>query len=225
MASRGNIAEPRRPAPRLYLSVPLVGGRASIDPALVSAALGATLSAADVAAVLLRLPATDDRSLINQAKSFVPTVHDRGVALLLQDRPDIAVRAGADGAHMSDLEEFEGALATLKPDRIVGCGALTTRHDAMLVAEKGADYVMFGEPDAGGHRPSFETILERVAWWSEVFEIPCIGWAGSAAEIEPIVKAGADFVAVGDWIFLDTRGPVKAITEAAAHLALVETDA
>src|SRR4051812_36873129 len=98
MASRGNIAEPRRPAPRLYLSVPLVRGRTSIDPALVSAALGATLSAADVAAVLLRLPATDDRSLINQVKSCASTVQDRGAALLLEGHPDIAVKAGADGA-------------------------------------------------------------------------------------------------------------------------------
>ena len=49
--------------------------------------------------------------------------------------------------------------------------------------------------------------------------------SGSAEEIEPIAKAGADFIAVGDWIFLDNRGPVEAITDAAARLALVGTDA
>jgi thiamine-phosphate pyrophosphorylase len=183
------------------------------------------LGATDVAAVLLRLPATDDRSLINQVKMLAPAIQDRGAALLLEGRPDIAVKAGADGAHISNLEEFEAALATLKPDRIVGAGALTTRHDAMQAAERGADYVMFGEMDDRGQRPSFDAILERVAWWSEVFEIPCIGWAESPAEIEPIAKAGADFVAVGEWIFLNARGPVQAITEAAARLALVETDA
>ena len=212
-----------RPAPRLYLSVPLAGDAPPMDP--LASTLAAMLGAADVAAVLLRVPETDDRSLINRVKLLAPLVQDRGAALLLEGRPDIAVKASADGAHFSRLEEFQAALATLKPDRIAGCGALTTRHDAMTAAEFGADYVMFGETDASGHRPPFDAVLERVGWWAEVFEVPCIGYAGSAEEIEPIAKAGADFIAVGDWIFLDKRGPVEAITNAAARLALVGTDA
>ena len=214
-----------RPAPRLYLSVPLVGGTQSLDPAVLAPTLAAMLAAADVAAVLLRLPESDDRTLINQVKLLSSTIQQRGAALLLEGRPDIAVKAGADGAHLSGLGEFETALAMLKPDRIVGCGGLATRHDAMTAAELGADYVMFGEADVDGHRPSFDTVLERVAWWAEVFEVPCVGYAGSAAEIEPIAQAGAEFVAVGEWIFQNTRGPVQAITEAAARLSLVGTDA
>ena len=51
--------------------------------------------------------------------------------------------------------DFSAAVASLKPDRIAGCGGLATRHDAMLAAESGADYVMFGEPDdADTGRPS-----------------------------------------------------------------------
>ena len=214
-----------RPAPRLYLSVPLVGGPQSLDPAVLAPTLAAMLAAADVAAVLLRLPESDDRTLINQVKLLSSTIQQRGAALLLEGRPDIAVKAGADGAHLSGLGEFETALAMLKPDRIVGCGGLATRHDAMTAAELGADYVMFGETDAAGQRPSFDTVLERVAWWAEVFEVPCVGYAGSAAEIEPIAQAGAEFIAVGEWIFQNTRGPVQAITEAAARLSLVGTDA
>ena len=214
-----------RPAPRLYLSVPLVGGMQPLDPAGLAPMLAAMLASADVAAVLLRLPELDDRTLINQVKSLSSTIQQRDAALLLEGRPDIAVKAGADGAHMCDLDEFHTALPMLKPDRIVGCGGLATRHDAMSAAEFGADYVMFGETEVGGHRPSLDLILARVAWWAEVFEVPCVGYAGSSAEIEPIAKAGAEFIAVGEWIFQDTRGPVQAITEAAARLALVGTDA
>ena len=214
-----------RPAPRLYLSVPLVGGPRPLDPAGLAPTLAAMLAAADVAAVLLSLPDADDRTLIDQVKLLAPIIQQCGAALLLEGRPDIAAKAGADGAHLSDLDEFQTALAMLKPDRIVGCGGLATRHDAMAAAELGADYVMFGETDAGGQRPSFDFILERVAWWAEVFEVPCVGYAGSAAEIEPIAQAGAEFIAVGEWIFQNTRGPVQAITEAAARLAMVGTDA
>src|SRR3982074_2036380 len=92
MASPGHRIEPRRPAPRLYVAAPQ-----TIAPA-GWAALVAALGLADVAAVLLRLPAADERSLINHVKALAPMVQDRGAALLIEGHPDIAVKAGADGA-------------------------------------------------------------------------------------------------------------------------------
>ena len=216
MASRPKQAEPR-PQPRLYLITPPVA-----DATAFSAPLAAALSAGDIAAVLLRLAAGDERSLINQVKALCPAVQDKGAALLLDGRADLVARAGADGAHLSGLAAFTEAVESLKLDRIAGVGGLESRHDAMTAAETGADYVMFGEPDASGARPSFAAIKERVAWWAEVFEIPCVGYAASADEIAPLVKAGADFIALGDWLW---REPdvAAAIRAAAAQLRLPET--
>src|SRR5204863_1405407 len=135
----------RAPA-RLYLVAPQ-------SPAGLAERLSETLGAADIAAVLLRLPAADERNRINQAKALAPIVQAKGAALLLDGDAAIAARAGADGAHLTGLAAFDAASATLKPERIAGCGGLYTRHDAMLAAERGADYVMFGEPDERGHRP------------------------------------------------------------------------
>ena len=216
MASRANPTEARRPARRLYLVTPQ-------DPAGLAEQLAQALASADVAAVLLRLPATDERGQVNHAKALASTVQDKGAALLLDGHPDLAARAGADGAHLTGIDALKGALASLKPARIAGCGGLETRHDAMLAAESGADYVMFGEPDAAGRRPSFEAIVDRVAWWADVFEIPCVGFAAALEEIEPLAAAGADFVAVGDWIFSDGRGCSAALADAARRLAAAET--
>ena len=217
MASRVNQIESRRPAPRLYLVTPPVA-----EPAGLSDALAAALGAADVGAVLLRLAATDDRTLINRVKALAPIVQDKGAALLLDGHPDLGARAGADGAHLTGIAAFQEARALLKPARIAGCGALETRHDAMLAAEADADYVMFGEPDAQGRKPSFDAVLDRVTWWAEVFEIPCVGFAATVAEAEQLAAAGADFVAVGDCVFGDARGPAVAIAETAKRLALAE---
>src|SRR5207244_1910558 len=123
---------------------------------------------------------------------------------------EVVARAGADGAHLAGVDGLTTALATLKPARIAGCGKLATRHDAMLAAEAGADYVAFGEPDNAGRRPAFESILDRVAWWAELFEVPCVGFAETLADVDELAAAGADFVAVGDCIFDDTRGPAAA---------------
>ena len=86
----------------------------------------------------------------------------------------------------------------------------------MLAAESGADYVMFGEPDRAGRRPSFEAIHERVAWWTEVFEVPCVAYAAGLDEVNDL--ATAEFVAVGEFVFTDSRGPAAAIADAAARL-------
>jgi thiamine-phosphate pyrophosphorylase len=215
MASRGNPAAPRRPAPRLYLVTPQ-------DTAGLADKLAQALGAADVAAVLLRLPQTDERTHVNQAKALAPIVQDKGAALILDGHPDLAVRAGADGAHLPGIDALNEALATLKPARIAGCGGLESRHDAMLAAEAGADYVMFGEPDENGSRPSFEAVAERIAWWAEVFEIPCVGFAASLDEVEPLAQAGADFIAVGDCVFADTRGCAAALADVSRRLAVAE---
>ncbi len=193
--------------PRLYLIAPALE-----DTAPLAAALGA----ADVAAVLVHLPAADERALINRVKALAPVVQDRGTALLLDGRPDLVARAGADGAHLSGIAAVQEAIGTLKPDRIVGAGGLASRHDAMRAAEAGADYVMFGEPDPAGKRPSFDAIQDRVAWWTAVFEIPCVAYAASLAEVAAL--GAAEFVALGPFVFADPRGPAAAVADAAAHL-------
>jgi thiamine-phosphate pyrophosphorylase len=84
----------------------------------------------------------------------------------------------------------------------------------MAAGEAGADYVLFGEPDAQGQRPSVEAIAERLQWWAELFEPPCVGFAASREEAHEFAAAGADFVLVGDFIWNDERGAKAALMEA-----------
>jgi thiamine-phosphate pyrophosphorylase len=210
-------SDTRRPEPRLYLVSPEVA-----EPAPFADALAAALAGAAVAAVLLRLVARDERALIKVGKALAPLAQKTGAALLIADHPNIVARCGADGAHLTGIDAFTAAQAALQPERIAGCGGLATRHDAMLAGEAGADYVLFGEPDPAGHRPSFDAIAERVAWWAEIFEPPCVGYAPTLAEVGVLARVGADFVAVGECIFSDPRGPAAALADAAQRIALPE---
>lgn len=201
---------PPRSAPRLYLATPEVD-----DPARLAADLPGLLAAADVAAVLVRLKPVDQRSMISRIKALAPPVQNGGAALLIDGHVELVARGGADGAHLSGIAALEEALPSLKPDRIAGVGGLVTRHDSMAAGELGADYVLFGEPNAQGERPSTEAIAERLQWWDELFEPPCVGFAASREEAAEFAAAGADFVLVGDFIWADPRG---------ARTALIETD-
>jgi thiamine-phosphate pyrophosphorylase len=197
------------PSQRLYLVTPQIG-----DPAAFAGELERALGAGDIAAVLLRLKEADERSLIERTKQLAAVVQRRDVALVIDGHPDIVVRAGADGAHLSGAVSFVAAIAMLKPDRIAGAGGLCSRHDAMLVGEAGADYVMFGELDRHGRRAGFEEIRERLIWWVELFEIPCVAYAASKDEVGPLSRTGADFIALGDWIWSAPEGAATAIAAA-----------
>src|SRR5262249_54724575 len=142
-----------RPNPRLYVLTPAASEAATLSPVLAE-----IFGEVDVAAVLLRLREADERSLINRVKAAAPGVQRAGAALLVDGRPDIVAGAGADGAHLAGPDALLAAVRVLKPNYIAGAGGLRSRHDAMVAAEAGADYVMFGEGDAAGHHPSREAV-------------------------------------------------------------------
>jgi len=208
-----NKSPPPRPAPRLYLATPVVD-----DPASLVAELPGLLASADVAAVLVRLKDTDQRTMISHIKALAPPVQKAGAALLVDGHPELVARGGADGAHLPGIAALKEALPSLKPDRIAGVAGLTTRHHSMDAGEIGADYVLFGEPDAKGQRPSSQAIAERLDWWAELFEPPCVGFAISLDEAHDFAASGADFVLVGEFIWADPRGPKAALIEADAAI-------
>lgn len=211
--------ETEKPAPRLYLLLALPEDGADFSDAVGDLAqrLLSAGEEADIAAVLIRSAHQAPVSLANRLAPLIRTAQDLGAACLIEGNVALASAAGADGAHLQGPEALKAALPSLRPDGIAGSGGLRTRHEAMTVAENGADYVMFGEPDGGGRRPAFETTLERVEWWSQLFEIPCAGHAISLEEVDALVAGGADFIAV-DSLLLDA--PKEGARALAARLAV-----
>jgi len=191
----------QRTAPRLYLVTPPV-----TDPGAVADDLADALNATDIAAVLLRLAPDDEAALLDRIKALRILIQSNGAALLLDGQAALVARAEADGAHLTGLAAFQAAAPSLKPARIAGCGGLSTRHDAMLAGEAGADYVMFGEPAVEGHRPGFDAVLERAGWWAETLTIPCVAYAASLDEVEALAQVHADFVAIGETVWRRTGG-------------------
>lgn len=189
------------------------------DAATLPQALSAALSAVPVDAVILRLPETDDRSRINLAKAVAPIVQGKGAALLFDGHPELVARAGADGAHITGLDAVGPALQILRgQDRMCGVGGLPARHDAMEAAELGTDYVMFGEPRPDGSVPPISAVLERAQWWAELFQVPCVAYAPTLDDVGALSATGAEFVALGDYIFRDEEGPAAAMQKAAFAL-------
>lgn len=200
---------------RLYLLTPPLGGT---NVAEFAALLADVLSAGDVACVLARIAPDAEGDAKKIVSRLVEIAAGAEAALLIDNDARLAVRVGADGAHIhGPAEALDEALKSLKPERIVGAGLLRSRDDAMMAGEKGVDYVMFGEPRRDGFTPPAEQTLERVAWWAEIFEPPCVGFAAQLGDIAPLTGAGADFIALGDAIWRAAE-PAEALAQAQAAL-------
>ena len=208
---------PHQPACSIYLVTPPLS--AAVAPAFAEVFVR-VLAAAPARSVRVRLQPNADAKAILAPLLKAAAAAD--CALILDSDPRRAARLGADGVHVEGTgEALDEALHSLKPERIVGVGGLKLRDDAMTAGEKGADYVMFGEP--WGDRPAaaLDPLLERVGWWAEIFETPCVAYAESVEAARRLAEAGADFVAV-DRAVWDAPSPtdaVRALHEAVAGAA------
>ena len=134
-------------------------------------------------------------------------------AVLIENDARLAARLGLDGVHVGGVGgELRETVESQHPNRIVGAGALRTRDEAMTAAEAGADYVMFGEPWGAAKATPLKSLIERVDWWAEIFETPCVAFAGSTEAAGRLARAGADFVALDEAIW-SASSPVNASTE------------
>lgn len=212
--------------PRLYLTTPPLAEAMPFLPALEAA-----LAAGDVACVLVRLDVRDEGGAKKILRQINEAAQPRGAAVLAEISTglvsaNLALRANCDGVHFPapDLA-LEAALRALQPQRIVGCGGLASKDAAMAAGEAGVDYLMFGEKDADGRRPDFADTLERVGWWAEIFNVPCVGCAHELSEVAPLAQAGAEFIALCEAVWEDARGPAVALAEAMRLASMVRVGA
>ena len=205
------------PACRLYLITP----PAIPDLDAFSDRLAETLDAGDVAAVQLRLKDAPDETIARAVRRLRPVVQARDIALILNDRPDLAAALGCDGVHVGQADApVREARAVVGPDRIVGATCHDSRHLAMEAAEAGADYVAFGAffPTATKDAP-IRPDPEVLSIWQETMLTPCVAIGGITAEnCAPLVRAGADYLAICAGVWARPAGPAAAVRAVTAAI-------
>jgi len=174
-----------------------------------------TLDAGDVASLQLRLKCVSDDEIAKAVDELKPIAQQRGVAFLLNDRPDLAKRFGCDGVHIGQEDgTYAAARAAVGEDAIVGVTCHASHHLAIEAAEAGADYVAFGAffPTRTKESKAHAEIA-TIQWWAELMVVPCVAIGGITVEnAKPLVEAGADFLAVCSGVWDFSGGPAAAVS-------------
>ena len=206
------------PLCRLYLITP----PRLDDLAGFGRVLAHALDAGDVAALQIRLKEVPDEVIAAAVDALKPIAQARGVAVILNDRPDLAARLDCDGVHVGqDDVSYREARRLVGQARMVGVTCHDSRHLAMEAAEAGADYVAFGAffPTATKEAKT-RAEPEILSIWQESMETPCVAIGGVTVDTAAqLAAAGADFLAVSAGVWSHGEGPAAAVAAFNAEIA------
>lgn len=195
---------------RLYLITP----PALPDPDGFATALDQALSGGDVAALQVRLKGVGDEAIAEAVRAVQPLCRARGVALILNDRPDLAAELDCDGVHLGQEDgTVADARRLLGRERMIGVTCHDSRDLAYDAAEAGADYVAFGAFHPTTTKDaSTRAEAELLSIWQETMQIPCVAIGGITVQTaRALSQAGADFLAVSAGVWAHAGGPAEAV--------------
>lgn len=170
----------------------LARGRASADIARAAVAGGVTC-------VQLREKNGATREFIGEARALLAVLRPIGVPLIINDRVDVALAAGADGVHLGQQDmPIAQARRLAPPGWIIGVSAESVA-DAVRAEREGADYVgvspVFATPTKTDHAAPLG--LDGLRAIRAAVRIPLVAIGGiHAGNARDVIRAGADGLAV-----------------------------
>jgi thiamine-phosphate pyrophosphorylase len=193
----------------LYLITP-----PAFELAAFSRTVEEALADGHAAAFQLRMKDASDAQILAAGARLKPIVQNAAAAFIVNDRPDLAAKLDADGVHIGQTDaSYAQARALLGGDKIIGVTCHNSRDLAYEAAEAGADYVAFGAfHPTETKAPSHWADLEILEIWQQTAMTPCVAIGGITLDnAEPLVGAGADFLAVSAGVWRHPQGPRTAI--------------
>lgn len=202
---------------RLYLITP----PEIRDPVSFRAALLPVLDAVDIAFLQLRMKRPDgtpvcDDDILRTGEAILPSALEYGVRLLVNDRPDLARKTGAHGVHVGQSDaSCRDARSVLGPESVVGVTCHDSGKLALAAENAGADYVAFGSFfPTRTKKVSAMAVPDLIGWWKKSALAPCVAIGGiTPGNCKPLVRAGADFLAVSSGVWTYPAGPVQAVRD------------
>jgi len=165
----------------------------------------------------LRLKKISDRNLLKISKKIKKIVRKNNVKFLINDKPSIAKRVGADGCHIGQKDiNFTRSRKILGKSKIIGITCHNSKKLALNAKRQGANYVAFGSFfESSTKKTTFKANLEILRWTKKKISMPIVAIGGiNSINYKKILTSGADFIACSSYIWNNKKlDPVSAINK------------
>jgi thiamine-phosphate pyrophosphorylase len=185
------------------------------DPAMM---LENALAGGDIASIIIHSSNEDEGTFQTRCEKLTSVAQNAGVAVIIANDTRIAGRCNADGIHIdlpggnAGVPELAEAVEKYSPTKMVGGGAVKSRHMALSLGEASPDYLFFGRLNSDIKPQAHAKMLSLAEWWAQMVEIPgiCMGGNELDSAIE-VAKTGIDFIALSSAIFSHEEGAELAV--------------
>ena len=152
--------------------------------------------------------------IIFWARKLKPVLKKYHIPFIINDEVEIARDIQADGVHLgvSDMP-IHKARALLKSDYLIGASAYDCHAKALQAQKDGADYIAFGAFfPTQTKKNTKHASLDLLRQWQKSSSPPICAIGGIGVdEVRPLIKAGADMVAISSAIWAHHQSPRQAI--------------
>ena len=165
----------------------------------------------------LRLKKISESKLIKISKKVKKITMKNNVKLLINDKPFVAKKIGADGCHVGQKDlDLISSRKILGKDKIIGVTCHNSKKLALKAKKLGANYVAFGSFfKSSTKKTRFKANLEILRWAKKKINMPTVAIGGiNSSNYKKILLHGASFVACSNCVWNNKKlNPVSAINK------------
>ena len=165
----------------------------------------------------LRLKKTPTHNLLKIARKIKKIVRKNNVKFLINDKPLIAKKVGADGCHIGQKDiDFMTGRKILGKSKIIGMTCHNSKKLALKAKKFGVDYITFGSFFKSSTKKSaFKANLAILRWAKKKINMPIVAIGGiNNSNYKKILSSGASFIACSSYIWNNKKlDPATAINK------------
>ena len=165
----------------------------------------------------LRLKKISTSNLLKISRKVKKIVKKNNVKFLINDKPLIAKKVGADGCHIGQKDmDFISSRKILGKNKIIGVTCHNSQKLALRAKRHGADYVAFGSFfKSSTKKTAFKANLAILRWAKKKINMPSVAIGGiNNSNYKKILSNGANFIACSNYVWNNKKiDPVSAINK------------
>ena len=156
----------------------------------------------------LRLKKISKKKLLKISKKVLKITKKNKVKLLINDKPQIAKKIGADGCHIGQKDmDFITSRKILGKKKIIGITCHNSKYLIKKAINKGANYIALGSFfKTKTKKIKYKAHLSTLNWYKNIYKLPVVVIGGiNNKNYKNLLLNQADFLAISSYVWKNKK--------------------